>query len=241
MSNLIPERRTDKNGKTSTRWVKPVASDTKAPSLPAPQRVVSELEANLSILTEAIKKAKVNSAVLNSALRSASNAEIALLASAVQDDPDNFASIVIREGGASGRINWVASMALVYDKGHFLETTSTQRRTVILNNALRTAYKYIHLVDGTEPELDMDRNDWRLYREDAVMQERTRRFVATVSVVLARTSTPPGQELLTRALDATRTDHKETLDILRSNPTATAAQVDYLLGGGTASVSSGAL
>jgi hypothetical protein len=241
MSNLIPERRTDKNGKTSTRWVKPVASDAKAPSLPAPQRVVSELEANLSILTEAIKKAKINSAVLNSALRSASNAEIALLAAAVQDDPDNFASIVIREGGASGRVNWAASMAIVYNKGYFLESTSTQRRTVILNNALRTAYKYIHLIDGTEPELDMDRHDWNLYKEDTGMQARVKQFVATVSVVLSRTNTPPNRELLARALDESRTDHKETLDVLRSNPTATAAQVDFILNGGNASTSSGAL
>jgi hypothetical protein len=241
MSNLIPERRTDKNGKTSTRWVKPSASGSNVASIPAPQRVVSELESNLSIITDAIKKAKVNSAVLNSALRSASNAEIAILASAVQNDPKHFASILIREGGASGRVHWAASMALVYDKDYFLDTASTQRRTVILNNALRTAYKYIHLIDGTEPELDMDRNDWNLYKEDAVMQERVKRFVATVSVVLSRTNTSPASELLARALDETRTDHKETLDVLRSNPTATAAQVDFILNGGNASTSSGAL
>lgn len=155
MSNLIPERRTDKNGKTSTRWVKPAAAGSDTASIPPPQRAVSELEANLTILTDAIKKAKVDSAALNSALRRASNAEIALLASAVQDDPDHFASMMIREGGASGRVNWAASMALVYDKDYFLETASTQRRTVILNNALRTAYKYVHLIDGTEPELDV--------------------------------------------------------------------------------------
>jgi hypothetical protein len=132
-------------------------------------------------------------------------------------------------------------MALVYDKDCFLDTASTQRRTVILNNALRTAYKYIHLIDGTEPELDMDRNDWSLYKEDAVMQERVKRFVATVSVVLSRTSTSPDRGLLTRALDASRTDHKETLDLLRANPTATAAQVDFIINGGNTPISGGAL
>jgi hypothetical protein len=241
MNNLIPERRTDKNGKTSTRWVKPSASGSNVASIPAPQRAVSELESNLTVLTDAIKKARVSSAVLDSALRSASNAEIALLATAVQDDPQHFASILIREGGASGRVHWAASMALVYNKDHFLDTASTQRRTVILNNAIRTAYKYINLIDGTEPELDMDRNDWSLYKEDAGMQARVQRFVATVSVVLSRTNTPPNRELLSRALDESGTDHKETLDVLRSNPTATAAQVDFILNGGNASTSSGAL
>lgn len=241
MSNLIPERRTDKNGKTSTRWVKPSASVSNVASIPAPQRAVSELEANLTVLTDAIKKAKVNSAVLDSALYRASNAEITLLAAAVQDDPNHFASILIREGGASGRVRWAASMAMVYNKDYFLEANSTQRRTVILNNALRTAYKYIHLIDGTKPELDMDQHDWSLYKEDAVMQARVKRFVATVSVALSRTNTSPARELLARALDESRTDHKETLDVLRSNPTATAAQVDFILNGGNTSTSSGAL
>lgn len=241
MSNLIPERRTDKNGKTSTRWVKPATSDTKALSLPAPQRVVSELEANLIILNGAIKKAGVDSAVLNSALYKASNIEIAMLAAAVRDDPDHFASIFIREGAGRGSVHWAASMALVYDKTNFLETTSAQRRTVVLNNAIRTAYKYINLIDGLEPDPDIERYDWSLHKEDSGTQTRVKRFVATVSVVLARTNTPPGHELLTRALDDTRTDHMETLDILRSNPSSTAAQVDYLLGGGNGPLSSGAL
>lgn len=41
MSNLIPEPRTDKNGVTSTKWIKPIAATTQPRSLPAPSVAVA--------------------------------------------------------------------------------------------------------------------------------------------------------------------------------------------------------
>jgi hypothetical protein len=57
-SNLIPEKRTDKNGVTSTRWVKPAAGKGKRGSrLPAP---VVPQEAQSPLLDEAFKRVGVD-------------------------------------------------------------------------------------------------------------------------------------------------------------------------------------
>lgn len=237
MSHLIPELRTDKNGKTSTRWVKPSASSDSARVLPAPTPVVSDLEENLTVITDAVKRAKVNSMAFNSALRRASRKEIALLSKAIEDDPVNFPSILIRGAGGSGKIDLEVSMALVYDKENFPEGYDASKRAVVLRNSINTAYSFMKIT----PKVTDLNNNHAIHKEDDLTIERIRRFVATTSITLSRITKAPDYELLKRAVDETRTDHEATLSILRSEPTATAAQIDFILSGGSSPVSAGAL
>ena len=198
-------------------------------------------ETNLLLLRELIRNREADSAVLETALSKATDAEIDVIATAVRDDPDNFVPIFIRDGTARRSLRWVASSAIIYDKRYFSEVPNPQFLTAFLNTSLHLAYKYLHGIDEIDEKAEEEKGNWRLQDEDTGTQARARRFTSLAYVVYSKTKKMPSRELLERALDDTRTDYEDTMRILIATPTATAAQIDYLLSGGPPPLSSGSL
>jgi len=198
-------------------------------------------EANLLLLRELIRNREADSAVLEAALSKATDAEIDVIATAVRDDPDNFIPIFIRDGTARRSLSWVASNALIYDKRYFSEVPNPQFLTAFLNTSLHLVYKYLHNADEMNEKAEEEESNWKLQDEDAGTQARARRFSSLAYVVYSKTRKMPSRELLERALDDTRADYEETMRILITTPTATAAQIDHLLSGGPPPLSSGSL
>jgi hypothetical protein len=91
--------------------------------------------------------------------------------------------------------------------------------------------------------LDAPDGGWNLTEESESGLDKIKRLVRVWSVVVGYddNAPDPNGELMQRMMDDSRIDHEEMFTVLRDNPKATCAQIDFILSGGTAAVSSGML
>jgi hypothetical protein len=167
---------------------------------------------------------------LSKRIHRASDNDIAVLAATLDACPE-FEDVLASSALHDTKWNDMVSMAIVYDADLPAGKTASRQRQMFLN-ALNQAHAYMNgdlLDDG-----------WELGNEGDLNKVRAQRFV--VAWIITETGQSVASfELLMRMLDSNRTDHDETLQILRSDPDATVAQIDFILSGGSKSLSSGAI
>lgn len=238
MSNLVPTPRTDKNGVTRVRHMKPVSTSPARTKMPQPKLsgVNEGRAAHLGIIRQALTKPKINSATLNMALDGASDNQIARLAAAIEHDPENFKSIMIRDGGASARFHHAPTLAAVYDKNAFPEDKTPEFLRIVLQGALLRADKHINGGDDSKTE-----NTWKLEDEDEATRARVKRFTTLWIVSYLGTQQSRHDGLMERTLDDSRTDHDAVLAIVRDKPSIPEVEVDFILNTGDAALADGAL
>lgn len=226
---------TDKNGKQTTVYVKPAHSSATPTALPVPTVKNQRTEAfdDLSRVFQRIDAAnaeRFTAIKLSKRIRRASDNDIAILTSTLDVHPE-FEDVLASAALHGTKWNDMVSMAIVYDADLPAGKTASRQRAVFIN-ALNAAHAYMNgdlLDDG-----------WELGNEGDLNKIRAQRFVA--AWVIIETGQSVGSfELMMRMIDSNRTDHDEMLNVLRSNPDATVAQIDFILSGGNKSLSSGAI
>jgi hypothetical protein len=232
---LTPTPITDKNGKQTTVYVKAAHSSATPTALPVPTVKNQRAEAldDLSRIFQRIDTANADrfSAIkLSKRIHRASDNDIDILAATLDAYPE-FEDVLASAALHDTQWNDMVSMAVVYDPDLPAGNTASRHRSMFLN-ALDNAHAYMNgdLLDG----------GWGLGNESDLNKIRAQRFVAAWITVESGQGVA-SYELLMRMLDSNRTDHDETLKVLRSNPDATVAQIDFILSGGSKSLSSGAI
>lgn len=226
---------TDKNGKQTTVYVKPSHSSATPPALPVPTVKNQRAEA-FDSLSKTFQRIDASNAdrftaiKLSKRIRRASDNDIAILASTLDAHPE-FADILASSALHDTKWNDMVSMAIVYDADLPAGNTASRQRQMFLN-ALHQAHAYMNgdlLDDG-----------WELGNEGDLNKVRAQRFVAAW-IITETGQSVASFELLMRMIDSNRIDHDDMLKVLRSNPDATVAQIDFILSGGSRSLSSGAI
>jgi hypothetical protein len=233
---LTPRPITDKNGKRTTVYVRPAGSNITRIPLPAPTYANPESEpyTKLYATFERIDIANSDKYIAGKLTRRiqqrATANDIAIL-NATLDAYPQFEDLLAAAALNDTNWNGIVSLAVVYDPSLPKGPSISNQRFMFLNS-LDQAHRFIK---GDVPD-----DGWALGAEDATIQAKAKRFVATFLIVRAGEGVP-SYELIQRMLDSNRTDHDETLNILRSHPDATMNQIDFILSGGSKSLSGGAL
>lgn len=241
----------DKNGVRRTVWKKPSLSKSErfaaikpiiAPKLSKNRmdhelfisRGIDEFNKGLNPKPEFIRP-QVQKRPLDIAISKSSDEEIRIIAEALESGDYALRNIIFRRGEKAYSFSGLVSLAAVYTPDLFNGDFNTQYRVICINEAVEKAYYAIHL-DGPD-------EGWTLADESESSRDRIKRLVHVWSVVQGRDDNgdEPSHDLIQRTLDDSRTDHEETLAVLRETPNASVAQIDFILSGGTAAVSSGML
>jgi hypothetical protein len=238
----------DKNGVHRTVWKKP--SESKAARFAAikpilaPKPSVNRRDDELTVSgylkdfnDELREKGRttLQERPIDIAVSKCSDAEIRVLAEAMDSGDEAIREMILREG--AGNYNFVNAInaAAVYTPDLYKGEYTSRYRMLVIAEAVEKAYYAIHL--------DAPDGGWNLTEESESSRAKIKRLVRVWSVVVGYDdNTPdPNGELMQRMMDDNRTDHEEMFTVLRDNPKATCAQIDFILSGGTAAVSSGML
>jgi hypothetical protein len=232
---LTPTPITDKNGKQTTVYIKTAPSSAALTALPVPtvKNQQEEAFAGLSRIFQRIDATNANrftAVKLNKKIHRSSDNDVAILSATLENYPE-FEDVLASAALNGTQWNDMVSMAVVYDPD--LPAGNTARRH---------QYMFLTALDNARAYVNIDQLDdgWELGNESDLNKARAQRFVAAW-ITVASGQRAASYELLMRMLDSNRTDHNETLEVLRSNPDATVSQIDFILSGGSKSLSSGAI
>ena len=168
------------------------------------------------------------------AMTTCNDNELHALTQALESGDDAIREVIMKSASRDTNFNKVVNAATVYEPDMHKDALSNNYRILCITQEIRMAYFFMH---GKEPD-----ENWRLADEDEQTQDRVKRFVRVWQAIENDDeAVTPSDDLLERALDDSRTDHDSILDILRSNSKATCEQIDFILAGGSASISSGML
>lgn len=238
----------DKNGVRRTVWKKPSESKSArfaaikpilAPK-PTPSRKDDEktIGKHFEQFNEDMKsklRTPLQERPVSIAVSKCTDEEIRVLAEALESGDDELREMVLREGASNYNFLNAVNVAAVYSPDLCLGEYTNRYRMLVIAETVEKAY-YAMRWDAPD-------DGWKIVEENESTQEKIKRLVHVWSAVEGRDEmgNEPSSDLIQRTLDDDRTDHEETLAVLRDNPKATCAQIDFLLSGGTAAVSSGML
>lgn len=242
----------DKNGVRRTVWKKPSLSKSErfaaikpiiAPNLSKNRmdhelfisRAIDEFNEGLNPKPEFIRP-QVQKRPLDIAISKSSDEEIRIIAEALESGDYALRNIIFRRGEKAYSFSGLVSLAAVYTPDLYNGDFNTQYRVLCINEAVRKAYSAIRLNAPDE--------GWSLADEDESFRERTSRLVRLCDAVgSADYEAPiePSEELIQTMMDDSRDDHDQIISILKSDPKATMAQIEFILSGGSSSISSGML
>jgi hypothetical protein len=238
----------DKNGVHRTVWKKPSESKSARfaaikPIL-APKPTANRRDDELTVSRclkdfNAELREKGRTALLERpidlAVSKCDDAEIRVIAGAMESGDDAIREMILREGAGNYNFVNVVNAAAVYSPDLYSGNYTNRYRMVVIAETVEKAYYAIHLDNSYE--------GWNLAHESESGRDKIKRLVRVWSLVVGydETAPDPSSDLIQRTIDDSRGDHEETLTILRDNPKATCAQIDFILSGGSSAVSSGML
>lgn len=238
----------DKNGVHRTVWkkpstskserfaaIKPIIVPKKNPSRMDDELAVSKHLKQFNADMSANGRTLLQERPVDLAVSKCTDAEIRFLAEAMESGDDAIREMILREGAGNYSFINAVNAAAVYTPDLYKGEYTSRYRMLVIAEAVEKAYYAIHL--------DTPEGGWNLTEESESGLGKIKRLVHVWSVVVGydENASDPTGELMQRIMDDTRTDHEETLDILRDNPKATVSQIDFILSGGSSAVSSGML
>lgn len=238
----------DKNGVHRTVWKKPSESKSARfaaikPIL-APKHTPSRIENEVAVSkhfkqfnSDMMSKGRttLQERPIDIAVSKCTDDEIRVLAEAMDSGDDAIREMILREGAGNYNFLNAINAAAVYTTDLYKGEYTSRYRMLIIAEAVEKAYYAIHL--------DAPDVGWNLTEESESDLDKIKRLVHVWNAVVGydENDPDPTYDLIQRTIDDSRTDHESTLAILRENPKATCAQIDFILSGGTAAVSSGML
>lgn len=237
MSNLIPELRTDKNGVTSTRWVRPDGQKKKLSRLPAPVTSTSKKRVDdIQVVQSALEKHQINVGPSLRALELAKDEELRILASALAENNEMFADMATRAVNLSGMKNAVA-LAVVYDP----ELCKGMPRAQMVQKIQFALYEAnMYLLDM--PDDDMEEADFiDLATCGESTRVRVKRFVAAYCAMKFDSEHFVDWDIMYQVMDSSRDDNEKAIEVIREEPTLSLSELNFRLEGGHTAISHGAL
>jgi hypothetical protein len=233
MSHLIPEQRTNKNGVTSTKWVRPEGKKKKASRIPAPTTPVSKkrLE-DAALIQSAVAQRQIYMGPIARTLELAKDEELSILAEAFANNDEAFANVASKTVALSGMVNAVA-IAVVYDP-----ELPRQHMVPKIHEALREANMY--LLDIADDDLTVaDYID--LATCDDSTRTQVKRFVAAFCAMKFDREHFVDWDIMEQVMDASRDDNDRAIEIIREEPSLSLSELNFRLEGGHTAISRGAL
>lgn len=233
MTNLVPELRTDKNGVTSTKWVRPEGQKKKASRLPAPATPVSKKRVeDAEVIQAAVAKHQIYMGTTARTLELAKDEELGLVANALATNDEPFAEMITKMVVLSGMVNTVA-MAVVYDP-----ELPRENRVPKIHEALREANMYLLDI----PDHEMNVSDYiDLAACDDSTRAQVKRFVATYLAMKFDSEHFVDWDIMEQVMDTSRDDNDRAIELIREEPTLSLSELNFKLEGGHSAISRGAL
>lgn len=233
MNHLIPEQRTDKNGVTSTKWVRPEGQKKKASRIPAPATPASKKRVeNAEAIRSAVAQRQIYMGPMDRTLELAKDEELSILANALAANDEVFAGVATKAIALSGMVNAVA-IAVVYDP-----ELPRQHMVPKIHEALREANMY--LLDIADDDLThADYID--LATCDDPTRSQVKRFVASYCAMKFDIEHFVDWDIMAQVMDDSRGDNDRAIELIREDPTLSLSELNFKLEGGHSAISRGAL
>jgi hypothetical protein len=175
------------------------------------------------------------------------DAQVEAIALALISDPENFRGAMIKDLFNEDNLDIVSTIATVYSPDIHPGRSRHYRA-----QSIKTAYiQYIASDESRFPDLSRhkdirDYEIWTISNEDEPVRNRAKRFVAMFCAIEAlspRAENDVRWRLTEIMLDDTRSDHDPIIEFLRQNNrgSVTLEQLEFVISGGPASMSGGAL
>lgn len=237
---------TDKNGKRTVVWKKPAVSSTSKlksvkpilMSKPSDERIDDEqlIERRLSDFNAdrlLERKPSIQTRLIDIAVAKSSDEEVAAIAKALDSGDKVLAEMIFHTGVKNSNLDDVMGVIAVYEP-YMHEGLSPRARQVCISTELESAHKALY---GHFPE-----EPWNLIGESESTRQQAKQFVQVWHAIL-QDHEPDDRDtdVLNRALSSSAEELGPLLDIVRGNPTATVAQINFILSGGESAMSSGML
>lgn len=237
MSHLIPEQRTDKNGVTSTKWVRPEGAKKRPSRLPSPTALpaAKQRAADVLVIRDAMVKAGIDERSFKRTLENAESLELLIIADAITNNDEIFNS-AITTTIASGSMARSFNLAVVYDPELHKEMSRIPRFQQI-QKVTEYAIEYILDAAGDLSEDPI----WSLALHEAPARLRAKRIVAAQCAMESVDPSAVEHQIIEQIMDDSRSDHDEMISLVRENPTISCSQLNFLLEGGHSAISRGAL
>lgn len=151
---------------------------------------------------------------------------------AVREHGHGFIGVMISSFFTNARSHGGANIAAVYDSELYPEENH-RRRAFLFDHALTKAHQYIH---GTATYVK-----WDFSTETDATRTKAKRFVAYWCAVDGTRNFTQDFSIIEMLFDENRDDHDRILSVVKKFPAATLQQVEHILSGEQAALSSGAL
>lgn len=228
-SHLTPEPRTDKNGVTSVRWVKPPSVESKK-GMPAPAAVKEAKVSDRLYLESVIREGGylVNTAM--QMLNQATPKELAVIAEAVKKHGEMYVESLVESAFRRRYSSEIADVAVVYSPELF------NKSAMIQYNALAKAIRSSCSLGGCGQASDA------LHKKDPAIIERTRNFVRFMDAVdKLPTRKAVNDRMISLALGDTGRNPDEVFEVMTRNELYVPEQIEFILDGVAVPLADGAL
>lgn len=251
-SNLIAVQRTDKNGINRRVWVRPDVPSGSAASLPAPttaKRPVKQRTADTKSITAAFVPKHIPHDSFKMLLARATDEELRMVANALDERSDDytFHAMMAETAATTGGMEPLTSLAILYSPELYPNMDRFLRRKY-LHEAEGQAEKYyrasIYDMDDEEEDAQEaweNRSRWNLMDEDESTRVKVKNFAYAWCTVSAGTGQYPSSSVMYRVMDDSKGDTEAVLAALRRKPTASVAEIDFMVKGGMPVLNDGAL